>query len=183
MRLFVGIPCPPSPALAAAAQELGETMHGARVVPSENLHLTLRFLGEVADPEPIAAALRAELSHAAALRGGVVGLGAFPSEWHARVAWAGVVVPGLDALAARVRFATQDQGEPAGKPFAAHLTLARLPQPRDLRAWCARHAGEAWGPLAVDAVVLYRSRMGPGGSVYEALATIPLVQPDPAVPG
>ncbi|MCA1811240.1 MAG: RNA 2',3'-cyclic phosphodiesterase [Halobacteriales archaeon] len=179
MRLFVGIPVQAGPRLAEAVQELGRQARGARVMPPANLHLTLRFLGEVPDAAPVEAALRAELRGAAPVRGALAGLGGFPEARHARIAWAGVQAPGLDAVAQRVRFATQALGVPEAHPFTPHLTLARLPQPQDLTAWCGRHAGEAWGALVADAVVLYRSRTGLAGSTYESLATVPLGAPLP----
>jgi 2'-5' RNA ligase len=174
VRLFVGIPVQAGPRLAEAVQELERQVHGARVVPPANLHLTLRFLGEVPDAAPVEAALRAELCGAAPVRGTLAGLGGFPDARHARIAWAGVQAPGLDGVAQRVRFATQAFGVPEAHPFTPHLTLARLPQPQDLTAWCGRHADEAWGALAANAVVLYRSHTGPGGSTYESLAAVPL---------
>jgi 2'-5' RNA ligase len=170
VRLFVGIPVQAAPGLAAAVRELRDLVPAARVVAPGKWHLTLRFLGEAADPAPVAAALREGLRGAGPVAGVLAGVGAFPEPGRARVAWAGVRAEGLAGLALRVRQATAGLGVPEGHPFTAHLTLARLPSPRDLGAWCARHAGEAWGPFAADAVVLYSSV----GGAYEALATVPL---------
>lgn len=174
VRLFVGVPVVPSPALAAAMAELPAS---ARATPPGKPHLTLRFLGEVADPEPVAAALREALAGVPAVAGRVVGVGAFPDARRARIAWAGVAAAGLGEVAARVRGATRGVGQPEERSFAPHVTLARLAPPRSLGAWCARHADADWGPFAAGAVVLYRSL----GGAYEALARVPLsAAPGPA---
>lgn len=172
MRLFVGLPVAPLPSLDAAVEELARLAPSARPVAPGKRHATLRFLGEVADPQPVEAALRAGVAGAPALRGDLEGVGAFPEARHARVAWAGIAAPGLDTLAARVREATAGMGQPETRPFAPHVTLARLPRPRDLVGWCARHAGCAWGPFAADAVVLYESR--PGEGAYREVARVSL---------
>jgi 2'-5' RNA ligase len=175
VRLFVGIPVHAGDGLAAAVQELRGLAPSARVVAPRRRHVTLRFLGELPEAAPVEAALREGLRGAAPLEGRLAGLGAFPDVRRARVAWAGVEAAGLADVAQRVRSATQDLGVPESHPFAAHLTLARLPHPLDLGPWCARHAGQPWGAFAAGAVVLYRSRTGgAGGAAYEALAAIPL---------
>jgi 2'-5' RNA ligase len=179
VRLFVGMPVPAAPGLAAVVRELERMVPSAKVVAPGKWHLTLRFLGEMAGPEPVEAALRVALKDAAAVRGTLCGLGGFPDARRARVAWAGVQADGLAGLAVKVRAATQGMGLSETHPFAAHLTLARLPQPRDLGAWCARHADEPWGDFGAESVVLYRSRAGERGaaSVYEPVATVQLRSP------
>jgi 2'-5' RNA ligase len=92
---------------------------GVRWVPAENLHLTLRFLGE-ADPDAVGSALGGlDLPAAEVALGPAV----------SRLGRSVVVVPaeGLDWLAAVVRDATASIGRPPDpRPFAGHLTLARL---------------------------------------------------------
>jgi 2'-5' RNA ligase len=175
VRLFVGISIHAAPGLASAVRDLEGLVPGARLVAPRKRHLTLRFLGEVPDPAPVEAALREGLKDAAPLEGALLGVGGFPDMRRARVAWAGVVAEGLGDVAQKVRTATTELGIPESHPFAAHLTLARLPEPQDLSAWCARHAAQRWGTFAAGSVVLYRSKLGrTDGSSYEELATIPL---------
>jgi 2'-5' RNA ligase len=172
VRLFVGIPLD-APGLAAPARDLQDAVPDAKVVPPRKRHVTLRFLGDIADTAPVEAALRAALRGTPAVAGTLLGVGAFPDARRARVAWAGVQAPGLADVALRVRHATRDLGVPESHPFTAHLTLARLPGPRDLSGWCARHAGQPWGTFEAQAVLLCRSQAG----AYEALADIPLGEP------
>jgi 2'-5' RNA ligase len=174
VRLFVGIPLPALPGVEEVARQLAAVAPSAGLLAPEKWHLTLRFLGEVQDPAPVVDALRRALEDAPRVAGSLVGVGGFPEDRRARVAWAGVRAEGLAEVARRVRAATEGLGAPETRPFVAHLTLARLPHPQDLGRWCARNAGREWGRFAAEAVVLYRSRAGPAGSAYEALARFPL---------
>jgi 2'-5' RNA ligase len=174
VRLFVGLPVPPSPAFGAVAAELAAEAR-VRTVPPGSWHVTLRFLGEVLDPAPVAAALDAAARGRHPIPCVVEGVGTFPDKGfpphkRARVAWAGVRADGLDALASAVREATARLGEPPeDRPFVAHVTLARLPRPADLRRFVSRHEGTLFSQGVLDRVVLFRSTPGPGGSHHEPL--------------
>jgi len=176
MRLFVAVFPPPEVSravLASARRLLGESSDRFRWVPPENVHLTLKFIGEV-EAEAVTA-----LGAALAAVGGRHRpfdvrpsglLGAFPSERRAQVLWAalGAGSDPLAALAADVEGALEPLGF-AGerRPFKAHLTLGRakgrppkLDLPRDplpLPGFRAERFG------------LVESRLGPGGARYEEL--------------
>jgi 2'-5' RNA ligase len=179
VRLFVGLPVPPSPAFAAVAAEL-EREERAHPTPAGSWHVTLRFLGEVLDAEPVARALDAAAAGRPAIPCVVEGVGTFPDKGFpphkkARVAWAGVRAAGVEALAAAVRDATAAFGEPPEeRPFVAHVTLARLRRPADLRRFVSRHEHTLFSQGVLDRVVLFRSTPGPGGSHHEALHTVRL---------
>ena len=123
MRLFVAVR-PPDDVLDAVAALARPAHPGVRWTTRDQWHVTLRFLGEVGDPEPVAAALAAAPLPAAtaALGPRVTALGS------------GVVclpVAGLDALAAAVSEATAGWGRPPEhRRFRGHLTLARVDRPR-----------------------------------------------------
>jgi 2'-5' RNA ligase len=179
VRLFVGLPVPPSPVFDAVGAELEQEAR-ARTVPPGTWHVTLRFLGEVLDPAPVAAALDGALAGRPAIPCVVEGVGTFPDKGFpphkkARIAWAGVRAAGVEALAAAVRDATARFGEPPeDRPFVAHVTLARLPRPADLRRFVSRHGATLFSQGLLDRVVLFRSTPGPGGSRHEALHTVQL---------
>ena len=76
-------------------------------------------------------------------------------------------------------FPDNGRGLPRDKrPFRAHLTIARMREPRDVRAWLSR-GGEPSGALAVAKVTLFRSELGPSGPKYTALAQVPLDRSEP----
>jgi RNA 2',3'-cyclic 3'-phosphodiesterase len=179
VRLFVGLPVPPSPRYAELAAEVARAAPGARVVPDGTWHVTARFLGEVLDAAPLIRALEVACNGRPALPCVVEGLGTFPDKFpphkHARVAWAGVRAAGIEALAHAIEQATAGFGDPPEKRrFVAHVTLARLSNAADLRALVDRHRGTLLAQGRIDRVVLFRSRTGPGGSAYEPLHTVRL---------
>ncbi len=117
-RLFLAV-WPPRDVVERLAALPRPAEAGVRWVPDQRLHLTLRFLGE-ADPQLVDAALAPQPLPAAD-----VTLGPVVSRLGRNV----VVVPaaGLDDLATVVREATATIGRPPDpRPFAGHLTLARL---------------------------------------------------------
>lgn len=186
MRCFVAIPLPAEVKARVGAVEVEARRRcgdaDVRWTAPASLHLTLKFLGNVA-PERLSA-VRDGLDRVV---GGVrlpvlslAGLGAFPQPRRARVLWLGVT----DGAAALVDLAAaMDQGlaalgfEPEPRPFTPHLTLGRVRAPRggaDLRgalAACGDATAGSWKP---EAVVLYESSLRPGGAVHEARAVWPL---------
>ena len=159
-----------------ASARAGQALPGRAVVP-RNWHFTLRFLGDT--PAADAARLRAGLGAAdlgAAFDVGFTRLGAFPRAARASVLWLGVGtgVDALRALAARVEAAAVHAGfPPEPRPFAPHLTLARVQPPGDVRPVIA--AVPPFGAeMRVDAVTLYRSTLGGGPPRYDVVESFPL---------
>jgi 2'-5' RNA ligase len=135
-RTFVAFPIAAASraALAREAERLARLDPRLRVVPEDNFHVTVAFLGPTApDAVPhIAEALEEAVRGEAAIEVRVEGVGAFPRAASPRVVWAGLVEtrsPGrLAALVRNVRGLLADAGHPAddGERFHAHVTLARL---------------------------------------------------------
>jgi len=175
-RLFVGVGVPPADASILAREVVAWAGPGGipgRAVPPESWHLTLRFLGdvdEVTEDRTLAALDEADLGEAFPVT--VTGAGAFPNPRRATVLWIGVREERrLAELAAAVEEAVVGAGlEENDRPFAAHLTLARIRPPADLRPLLARPLAAAV-PLPVREVVLYESRPG---SRYEVIERFPL---------
>ena len=175
---------------AAARQAAGLCIEGLRArargrlswVRPEGLHVTLRFLGEIL-PEQVAPLVRSVGAQAATVPPFVLGLGKvhlFPSPRHPRVVALEVEpVPPLEALARAVERGVVAAGfAPETRPMRAHVTLARV---RD--GGVPSLDGEPV-PSAADfevrEIVLFESRLGPGGSLYTALDRLPLGAGTPA---
>jgi 2'-5' RNA ligase len=180
MRLFVGfeVPAATRAAALAAVALIRERAPRARWVPEENLHVTLKFLGEVDPgldewvPDRIAEAAERVPPFEVAL----VGLGAFRSASRARVVWAGLrdMPPGAMAdAAAAVDAALATEFPAESRPFAAHLTLARSDPPLTLTVEDLDVALEtaAW---TVEHAVLFRSHLRRPAPRYEPLRRFPL---------
>jgi len=149
-----------------------------RWVPEGSLHVTLRFLGEVADaraPE-IGSALGAAVRGARTFAVGLGGVGAFPSLGRPRVVWLGVERhPALELLANDVERALAPLGfEPELRPFAPHLTLGRARHSAGGAAFrgLARLAERVdhQGTTVVSSVDLMQSTLGPGGAEYTVVS-------------
>lgn len=185
MRLFVAVDLDEPRRLATVrlVSSLRRRLDAAHVdrvikwVEPRNLHLTIRFIGEVDDERAagIQNALRRPLlTPAFALEFGSAGV--FPAGGAPRVLWLGVV-QGASALADlhdEVEGRLQAIGEsPENRAFSAHLTLARFRDPdrRDAAAVRAEIQGVhlAAGACPIEEVTLYRSHLTPGGPVYAAL--------------
>lgn len=153
-------------------------------VETENLHLTLRFLGEISEE----AVLKVQSSLPQAVMGqppftlSVEGLGMYPSPGQPRVIWLGVKgSEPMVALHARLETALAKVGiEKEDRPFHPHLTLARVRQRTDRAT--AHQIGEtltqfkvgSLGVFQVDKIQLIESQLTPQGPVYTTRSTAPL---------
>ncbi|MEA3190340.1 MAG: 2,3-cyclic 3-phosphodiesterase [Thermoplasmata archaeon] len=183
MRLFLGVQAPPSPQYARVTHFLRERAPGLRPVPPGSWHLTLRFLGE-ADPTAVVRAVAPVLQEAHSVPVVVQGVGAFPDPARARVVWAGAVAGGIEGLAMLLEAATPMRQDPnAGRPFSAHVTLGRLPQPVDLRRFCDDFRAAQFAEDWFDEVCLFASEQGPEGPRHRVLHRFPLTRLDPEDPG
>jgi len=181
-RLFVAAPLPESFRRELAAhvrRHTGGAGLPGRVVPVDNWHLTLRFLGDTsrdAHDRLVAALAAADMGASFDLELGA--LGAFPRPERARVLWigAGEGRERLVALAAIAESAAVAAGfAPERRPFSAHLTLSRLKPERDVSPIVA--AVSPFGSrTAIDEIVLYRSHLRREGAEYEALRRFPLAR-------
>ncbi|WP_033074276.1 RNA 2',3'-cyclic phosphodiesterase [Sphingopyxis sp. MWB1] len=174
-RLFVALR-PPRP----IRQLLIRAMHGisaARWQDDEQLHLTLRFIGEVDrhQAEDIAAALGA--LHAPAICARIAGVSLFERQGRPHMMWA-VVEPAdpiaalhrkVDQLLSRVRIAAETRA------FVPHITLARLNRASGpVAAFLAQNSDLSSPAFAFEHVTLYESELGHGGSRYHPVARYPL---------
>jgi 2'-5' RNA ligase len=187
-RLFIAVPLPPEvqervgaliDRVRARRDEAPDDRAGAapRWIRPESLHLTLRFLGDT--PDGRVADLRAALAAAAAsstpFDATLAGSGAFPGPSSPRAIWLGIG-RGRDELvhlAGSVDAALARRGWPSdGRPFRAHLTIARSVDP--VRASAALRAldpeaRDLYASWRVESVVLFESLLGRGPARYTAL--------------
>lgn len=177
MRIFVALPLPEP--IRQSLGGLRSGLPGARWVEPENMHVTLRFIGEVDghEVEEIDAVL-AEIS-APAFDLSVGGIGFFERGRKVHTIWAGIEAPdGMAHLQKKVESAVVRAGfEPERRKFRPHVTIARLrstPVHR-IGAYVEAHGGNVdSGAFRADRFTLFRSRLGHEGASYEALVDYPL---------
>jgi 2'-5' RNA ligase len=175
MRLFVALPIPDTVAQGMFLVQSG--IPGARWQTREQLHLTLRFIGEVDGREAndIDDALSAISSPRFTLA--LKGVGEFGGK-KPHAVWAGVDDPQAIAhLNRKVEAALQRIGIKADeRKFTPHVTLARLRAPPlgKVMDWLADHALYASSPFVATEFALYSSVLTPNGSVYRVERSYPL---------
>ena len=184
MRLFVAVnfPADVRQALWQSAEPLRRRDFPVKWVGADQVHVTLKFLGEV--PEERLGELSEGLSGAArAARPFVLplgGFGAFPSAERARVVWCGCgAVPPLELLHHDVEQATAALGFPVeGRPFRPHVTLGRVrddARRKDLAGMAnVLDALSFTSEVTVQTVDLMQSTLGRNGATYTARHSAPL---------
>ena len=176
-RLFVAVR--PPEAIRDLLVDAMEDNPELRWVAEDNLHCTLRFIGEVERPlaEDIEASLATIRSPAFELS--IAGVGMFERR-NGGALWAGVQPrPPLAALAAKVERACVRAGlEPERRAFHPHVTLARWNRrgAAAVRTFLDRNRALASPPFAVGRFTLFESRLSRHGAHYEAVADYPLVE-------
>jgi len=183
MRLFLAVfpPAEVQRAVSGLIEALRRPGDGLSWVKPENLHYTLRFLGEVGED---GARRAAEAANEAAAKSreftaALGGLGTFPNPRRARVIWIGMSEGGealvtlahdLDRALAKRGFGAPD------KPFSAHLTLGRVREPgRDWTETLAEPVpADPPARFTVDRICVVESQLSPRGSIYTVRVGAPL---------
>jgi 2'-5' RNA ligase len=184
VRSFVAVPLPPviQAGVLAAATGLAVELPDVRwSLVAENLHVTVKFLGQVAAGrlKALADALAAELAPRDVLEVGLRGFGAFPSADDATTIWAGVEDPDgrLGAVALTVERVVQQMGlgvPPERRTFRPHVTVGRCKRGVDARRALDPWRDHIFGTATVAALHVYESRLGAAGSTYVLHGRAPL---------
>jgi RNA 2',3'-cyclic 3'-phosphodiesterase len=155
--------------------------NGITWVDPHNVHLTLRFLGNVVDLHmitPLVEVLKAVAAETQPFSIRVQGVGVFPNLQRPRTVWVGIVSEELKKLAVRVdRAAVQCGFHSEPRPFAPHITIARLHKIKHckaLREAPGERVSLAFGSLTVDQISIYRSLKEDHTRIYEEIASFPL---------
>ncbi len=177
IRLFVGLAVPEDVAEDLAA--LADNMPGARWIDPENMHVTLRFIGEVSEGD--AEDIHNELSRIPGqpFSYNIHGLDTFGQARKAHALYMRVdPTPELDLLQGRVEAAVVRAGQPREpRKFKPHITLARLnnPDAGRLQAFIEGNNLYRADALGVDRFILYESKLGKTGAAYFPVAEYPLI--------
>jgi len=192
VRVFVAV-FPPSEVLdrlSALVERIRRPGDGVSWVKRENLHYTLRFLGELelSRAEAVCRAGGEAVRGMAPFEALLGAPGAFPNFRHPRVLWIGMSEggPKLVLLARSLDEALRREGfgRPE-KPFAAHLTLGRVREPGSPVASKAAEAIKSErveGSFRIDALTVVQSQLHPRGSIYTPLAECSFRPTSPGTP-
>jgi len=191
MRVFIAIELPQQTldAIEKQTTRLRQTIGSdiIRWVPPQNMHLTLKFIGDIAASHVdfLKQMIMQEAATHSQFEMQVGGLGSFPNSRMPRILWVGLHAPaelaslhkGIEAGSSRLGYEKEE------RPFSPHLTLGRARQntePAELTKVRAALDTIQLGNIAntrVDSVHLFKSDLQPGGSVYTKLFSAPLSKP------
>jgi len=182
MRLFIAIGLPDSwkQILAQPESSIAWLGRGVKWVDPHIMHLTLRFLGDVAENDlpNLETAISDAVSGSAAFSMRIRGTGVFPSPKRPRVYWAGLEAPPtLMDLQSRIEQEMSKLGfEKDENPFHPHLTLARIKDPigKERMTEALLNFRLESEPFTVTEVLLMQSHLSPEGAHYEAVRHFPL---------
>ena len=188
IRAFIAVGIDPKTVgrISEATDQLKPSIAGIRWAPLTNLHLTVKFLGDVEETtiDPIARALRQHIAPFPRFTINAKGLGVFPDVKRPQVLWVGLEGIHLAELASTVETALKPLGfEPEKRGFKPHLTIGRWRQ-RDKStakfiAELERWAGYEFGKSEVRNIILFQSMLRPEGAIHRPLEKILLSDEKP----
>ena len=177
MRTFIAVevPAPVRDTISRQVDHFKRMNLPVRWVACRNLHITLKFLGEINEStrQEMLPILTESVSHHHPFTMTLKDIGCFPHPRRARVLWIGVE-RGADEVtefAQEVEEALTQCGFPREKRFHPHLTIGRVKKPCSVEAILSQETLAE--PFRVDALVLFKSTLTPQGAVYEALERFP----------
>jgi 2'-5' RNA ligase len=191
LRTFVALPVPGAVTgfLKQVQQELRSAVVNIRWVPTANIHLTLKFLGDI-EPSTVSAIkgrLDAVSRSIASFILTAKGVGVFPNLRQARVVWVGLDgdMKQLVLLKNNIESELTALGFKGDhRPFQAHLTIGRMRQRPDAKALGAmlQPLKEAVSePFGIDQIRLYQSVLKPTGAEYTLLHVAHLAAHDATI--
>jgi|WetSurMetagenome_2_1015567.scaffolds.fasta_scaffold148972_2 RNA 2',3'-cyclic 3'-phosphodiesterase len=191
IRSFIAIDLPENiqEKLGAIIHQMdGPSTSAVRWVPAKNIHLTLKFLGDISPTnlQVLTKILDVEAQRFPSFEISIGNLGAFPNIRRPRVIWVGIKAPqSLGALQHAIDVETQRLGYTAeDRPFSPHLTLGRVSHNATPQE--AQNIGNTLGNMQVgelgivqaSTIRLFRSDLLPSGAVYTSLHISPLARPN-----
>ena len=187
LRAFIAVEIPAEirQAVGEATAELQRVIGPlVRWVPTQNMHLTLKFLGDVtpSNVDLLSQMVRAEAELFPCFDIHIGGLGSFPSLKRPRVIYIGIRGPvtlealqrGIESASYRLGYESEERG------FSPHLTLGRVKQgvtsteQQLIRRALEETTIDSLGAARVNSVHLYKSDLKPSGSVYTRMYSAPL---------
>lgn len=179
MRLFIGIPV--SEEIKAKIKpfyiQLERIGADLNLVSLENLHFTLKFLGEVEEPKILEIKSKLETVKPSPFSVSLEELGFFPSEQRINVLWVGIkskeLVSLMREINSRLNYIRKDEHETE----IPHLTLARIKSGQNkeqLLELINENQSTIFGQMVINQFFLYQSQLTPQGPVYKVLAEFKL---------
>ncbi len=183
IRAFVAVSVRRPQRMDLLLNDLRSLCSGRTVKPTapENLHLTLRFLGDIeqAQVNSVIDAMNTAVYGVGVFDFKLENVGAFPRTLRPTVLWVGAADQGqLGTIVEQLNNALADMGlGPENRPWHPHVTIARIKShpPTKLLQFITDHKNDHLGSIRVSSIELLRSDLQPNGPAYAPLACVPLI--------
>jgi len=183
LRTFIALEIPQEGVLeelVSVQEELRKTQADLKLVSRENLHFTVKFLGEISEEETREINNRLKGLDLKSTQVSVEGVGSFPGLGRPSVIWAGVSVEDrakVVPIAEQVISAVKGIGETDNRPYEPHITLARVRSPRNtenLASFIRQNVKREFGTVELKHLKLKSSELTPRGPIYSDIGVYPL---------
>jgi 2'-5' RNA ligase len=168
LRLFIAIPLSEKVIGRIGRLKKELAVEGVNFVERENMHLTLKFLGDVAYSRMGAVENKLRDIRLKRFRIKVNGVGVFPNESYVRVVWVGCNSDELNGIAKKINESLSDMFPK--EEFTAHVTIARVKKHADLRTFLSSHRNDDFGEFEFSGFELRSSELTKAGPVYSTVA-------------
>lgn len=184
MRTFIAVELPEQikKEIEVLQAPLKKTNAFVSWVKPGNIHITLKFLGEVPEEKinEVFSACEAALKNAGKFKMNLKGMGAFPDFRRPRVIWVGAGKGGeeLSDMATKIEEEIEKIGYPKEKrKFSAHFTIGRVKSPKNIEKLIelVKSSDFETADIEVSEVTVMKSQLHPAGAIYTPLKKIPLL--------
>lgn len=177
IRVFISVEIPDKSCLDAPLSEL-KAFNGVRTSPPEQIHITLRFIGDVDESkvDRIEDCVRRAAEGTEPFEVTVAGTGAFPNRGRPSVVWIGASPEKpLAGLADRIGANLKKAGIPFdSKPFKSHVTIGRCREKVDLDGFFDEFSDREFSRFTCSEILVMKSVLGPRGARHTVLRRVPL---------
>ncbi len=190
LRTFIAVDFPPE-TLTKITKIIGyfktqTPMDALKWVSAENLHLTIKFIGDIPEDKlaQVKMVIKKSLVDKHPFKIGVGGLGMFPNKHNPRVIWLGVTYDQtLRDIHHVLNHSLKSTGiEPDNRDYSPHLTIARIRQRareetrQEIGATLSKFKIDSLGEIKINEIILYQSELTRNGPIYTPLLSQPLNQ-------
>jgi 2'-5' RNA ligase len=180
-RGFIAIDIEASPKLIAFEKEISKTGADVKLVQPENIHITIKFLGDTNEShiDAIEQAMNASVQQVRPFSITLKGTGVFPNQKYIKVLWVGITnTTAIETIAKAIDESLLPLGFPKEKRgFSAHLTVGRLKTARNkdqLLKVIEHYDNEEFSVQEIRSIVLKKSELTPQGPIYSTLREVQL---------
>lgn len=179
IRIFIAVDIPVSQKVAEIINELKKTQIDAKLVEIENMHLTLKFLGDTDENlvDEIEKTIKESTKNAHPFEIILKNLGVFPNQNYIKIAWIGVEnIETLKKITETIDTKLKNLGfEKEKRPFSAHLTIARIKSAKNkekLLQLINKYQNAEFQKIKIDKIILKKSTLTPKGPIYTNLKEV-----------